>query len=43
MLLKIVGMISKKLIKYFGVFYIFGVILNISDKLQKNKKKRNKK
>ena len=40
---KLVKFVSKKLFKYFGAFYFFGVFLNVFDKIQKkNKKKKSK-
>ena len=39
---KIFKFVSKKLFKYFGAFYIFGVFLNVFDRIQKKKKKKSK-
>ena len=39
---KLVKFVSKKLFKYFGAFYFFGVFLNVFDKIKKNKKKKSK-
>jgi len=39
-LFKLLTKLTGKLIKYFGIFYIFGIMLNLIDKskLKKNKK-----
>jgi|TARA_Y100000294_G_scaffold161050_1_gene165168 hypothetical protein len=38
--MKLIKIFTRKLIKYLGVFYVFGIILNLSDKSKQKKKNK---
>jgi hypothetical protein len=38
--MKLIKIFTRKLIKYLSVFYVFGIILNLSDKSKQKKKNK---